>query len=54
MEFRWAALIALWTMLVAPVFNAPFATPPGAARSASVAAFSADSSSLSVNTLLKK
>ncbi len=54
MEFRWPALIALWTMLVAPIFDAPFATRPGAARSASVVAFSADGSRLSVNTPLKK
>jgi hypothetical protein len=31
MEFRWAAIIALWTLLVGPVFDV--ATKPAKARS---------------------
>jgi hypothetical protein len=32
MEFRWIAILALWTMLVGPMLNGPLASrPPQAA-----------------------
>jgi hypothetical protein len=27
MEFRWVALITVWTLFVGPVFEAPFGSP---------------------------
>jgi hypothetical protein len=32
MEFRWVAIIALWTMLTGPIFTAPSGSSSRAAR----------------------
>jgi len=38
MEFRWAAVIALWTLLSGPIFSTPPAAPPRPPQRAAVAA----------------
>jgi hypothetical protein len=36
MEFRWVALIALWTLLIGPVLGPPVTTPARPARTHAV------------------
>ena len=36
MQFRWVALIALWTCLIGPIVGAPSGPPGSAGKSATV------------------
>jgi hypothetical protein len=38
MEFRWVAIITLWTMLTGPIFVAPPASPRAARQQTAVVA----------------